>query len=118
MGELLGTGGFGRVNKAVWRGTDVAVKTMSAAYSPERHSAFIEEVPASHTLASLFRCGPSRTGFDSPLPRWAPGEDNDGTEAPARGPVHGGSDQAAQSVHRCVRVEAVQSLKLQRSGAH
>ena len=49
MGELLGTGGFGRVNKAVWRGTEVAVKTMSAAYSPERHSAFIEEVPAPHT---------------------------------------------------------------------
>jgi serine/threonine protein kinase len=48
MGELLGTGGFGRVNKAVWRGTEVAVKTMSAAYSPELHSAFIEEVPAAH----------------------------------------------------------------------
>lgn len=30
MGEQLGVGGFGEVRKAVWKGTEVAVKTIAA----------------------------------------------------------------------------------------
>ncbi len=44
LGEALGSGGFGEVRKAVWRGTEVAVKTMSSSYSNELKNAFIEEV--------------------------------------------------------------------------
>jgi len=45
MGELLGTGGFGEVRKALWRGTDVAVKTITSLYSNDLRNAFIQEVP-------------------------------------------------------------------------
>jgi serine/threonine protein kinase len=44
LGETLGTGGFGEVRKAVWRGTEVAVKTINSGYSNELRNAFLEEV--------------------------------------------------------------------------
>jgi len=44
MGEILGSGGFGQVHKALWRGTEVAVKTVPSVYSQELRSAFIQEV--------------------------------------------------------------------------
>lgn len=43
--ELIGTGGFGEVRKAVWRGTDVAVKTVASGHvTNDMRNAFIEEV--------------------------------------------------------------------------
>lgn len=44
IGDLLGTGGFGEVHRAVWRGTDVAVKTISSLYSNDLRNAFVDEV--------------------------------------------------------------------------
>jgi serine/threonine protein kinase len=44
LGEVLGTGGFGEVRRAVWRGTEVAVKTISSGHSNELRNAFLEEV--------------------------------------------------------------------------
>ncbi len=45
MGEILGVGGYGEVHKALWKGTDVAVKTMTSERITKqmRHS-FAEEV--------------------------------------------------------------------------
>ncbi len=44
--ELLGAGGFGEVRKAVWRGTEVAVKTMiSKDILKDVERSFKEEVP-------------------------------------------------------------------------
>ncbi len=48
FGESIGTGGFGEVRKAVWRGTEVAVKTIAsesaAAMSHEMRNKFMDEV--------------------------------------------------------------------------
>lgn len=46
-GDVLGAGGFGEVRKAMWRGTEVAVKTINSGYSNELRNAFIEEVTSS-----------------------------------------------------------------------
>jgi hypothetical protein len=43
--ELLGVGGFGEVRKAVWRGTEVAVKTVASCnVTHDMRNAFIDEV--------------------------------------------------------------------------
>src|SRR3989344_3420952 len=43
--ELLGAGGFGEVRKAVWRGTEGAVKTVASGYiTNDIRNAFIDEV--------------------------------------------------------------------------
>ncbi|AVK75014.1 serine-threonine kinase [Pandoravirus quercus] len=45
MGESLGSGGYGEVRRAVWKGTDVAVKSMSAdKVTREMERNFCEEV--------------------------------------------------------------------------
>ncbi len=45
MGELLGSGGYGEVYRAVWKGTDVAVKKMtSEAVTKDMQRNFIDEV--------------------------------------------------------------------------
>jgi serine/threonine protein kinase len=45
MGEQLGTGGYGEVNKAMWKGTEVAVKMMvSASVTKDMERDFRDEV--------------------------------------------------------------------------
>ncbi|SOB74431.1 serine/threonine protein kinase [Cedratvirus lausannensis] len=46
MGESLGSGGFGEVNKALWKGTEVAVKMLHEknSLSNERRKAFADEI--------------------------------------------------------------------------
>ncbi len=45
LGEKLGVGGYGEVCKAVWKGTDVAVKQMlSEDVNKEMQQNFVEEV--------------------------------------------------------------------------
>lgn len=57
MGESLGSGGYGEVRRAVWKGTDVAVKSMSAdKVTREMERNFCEEVRCfcSHPPPSIF----------------------------------------------------------------
>ncbi|SPN79254.1 5'-nucleotidase/apyrase [Brazilian cedratvirus IHUMI] len=46
IGENLGSGGFGEVNKALWKGTEVAVKMLHEknSLSQERRKAFADEI--------------------------------------------------------------------------
>jgi len=45
FGENIGTGGYGQVKKAIWRGTEVAVKTLITSHiSNDIRNAFITEV--------------------------------------------------------------------------
>jgi serine/threonine protein kinase/2',3'-cyclic-nucleotide 2'-phosphodiesterase (5'-nucleotidase family) len=52
IGENLGSGGFGEVNKALWKGTEVAVKMLheKSSLSHERRKAFADEIKV---MASL-----------------------------------------------------------------
>ncbi len=45
MGEILGVGGYGEVRKALWKGTEVAVKTMaSERITKQMKRNYVEEV--------------------------------------------------------------------------
>ncbi len=45
MGDLLGAGGYGEVYRAVWKGTDVAVKMITSEVSTkEMQRDFVAEV--------------------------------------------------------------------------
>ncbi len=55
MGDLLGAGGYGEVYRAMWKGTDVAVKMMtSEVVTKEMQKNFTEEVRIIDTLMSLW----------------------------------------------------------------
>jgi serine/threonine protein kinase len=101
MGEQLGTGGYGEVNKAMWKGTEVAVKMMVASsITKDMERDFRDEVytpslrrahPLPHTVSLKthnYMCACTT------------GEGDDRAQAPQRGAVHGRMHQAAQDVHR------------------
>ncbi len=47
IGRLLGTGGYGKVHQAMWKGTEVAVKTFaSKEITTQMRKSFLEEVYA------------------------------------------------------------------------
>jgi preprotein translocase subunit YajC len=93
VGEQLGTGGYGAVHKAVWKGTEVAVKVMAAEkVTKEMEKSFQDEVHThTHTLLS-FMYILNRGTFT--------GASNDIAEASQRGALHGGVHAAAAHVHR------------------
>lgn len=51
FGENIGTGGYGQVKKAIWRGTEVAVKTLITSHiSNDIRNAFITEVSPQYSF--------------------------------------------------------------------
>ncbi len=54
--DQLGAGGFGEVHRAMWKGTDVAVKVMAAdQLTKEMQRNFQEEVPSASLCSAAFR---------------------------------------------------------------
>jgi hypothetical protein len=92
MEQHLGTGGYGEVYKAKWRGTEVAVKTMAAeVVTKEMQKCFTDEVRRNNTTPVGGRR--SQTSNLINKPKWE-GEGNDLIEASQRGAVHGRIDEA------------------------
>ncbi len=61
MGDLLGAGGYGEVYRAVWKGTDVAVKMISSEVATkEMQRDFVAEVRTSYP----FRAEEVKTSID------------------------------------------------------
>jgi preprotein translocase subunit YajC len=59
VGEHLGTGGFGDVSRATWKGTEVAVKVMASdRVTKDMERSFQEEVRPSSSSSSIIRNGP------------------------------------------------------------
>lgn len=95
MGDLLGAGGFGQVHKAMWKGTEVAVKVIAGKdASKEMQKSFIEEVWNSHLTASraTYQFNYLNTGGGA-------GARDDFVEASERGSVHGCLHTASHNVH-------------------
>lgn len=95
--EQLGAGGYGEVYRATWKGTEVAVKFMTAeVVTKDMVRNFKDEV---HKFLSNATCTPFITNRKQQQTNMA-GEGDDHIETSQRGAVHGCIDQTAQDVHR------------------
>ncbi len=94
IGPLLGAGGYGQVHKAMWKGTEVAVKMMaSEKVTKDMEKSFKDEVRRTTLGRSVGR-------VDQLIDENGAGAGDDGLAASQRGALHGSVDQAAQDVHR------------------
>ena len=96
--EHLGTGGYGEVYRAKWRGTEVAVKFLIMEdVNKELERGFVEEVRTRPLTRSTTHSDCSIVYVCVCV--LSTGASDDGVATSQRGAVHGRVDQEAQDVH-------------------
>ncbi len=99
IGEALGTGGYGEVYKATWKGTEVAVKVMaSEKATKEMEKGFKDEVDLFPKLSLSLALIHTHQLLHQHS--HSSGEGNDGAETSECGSVYGSFNQGSQDVHR------------------